>query len=176
MSYRYRSYKKYLVEWCPICGKTFKVETSNFKDYMDNLTSYVCCNHIMIDLDEEIAEQVIKLNKKGYLTLFSCSGHTIDSTGYILFDIKDMYIGNYISSALKGLKCIYKDSGIMDNSCIRFKPVDIQFVKTSKGNIYTKRNYDLYIKELVKELDVFINRLPDISNQYNVLNCKNGYA
>ena len=69
-----------------------------------------------------------------------------------------------------------KDFGINGQSCIRFAPKNIKFVSTKTGNINTKRNYNLYMKELVKELAIFVDRLPDISNKYTKSDCRNGYA
>lgn len=45
------------------------------------------CHGYVIELDELIAPVIIVLNKKGYMTRFSCSGHWYKySTPYIVFE------------------------------------------------------------------------------------------
>lgn len=172
--YKYKNRNKKLIEWCPICGNFFEYETNSESDYIDNLASFVCCDNIMIDLDSEIAEHVIRLNKLGYITRFSCSGHSIDGFGYVLFKYNDDVIKNNLYSALDDLKCFYFDMEF-DNLCLRFKPVGIDFEKTKSGNIYTKKNFNIYLIELLKEFDILIGRLSDLSSYYTLESCVNGY-
>lgn len=175
--YYYKCRHKKLLEWCSICGRTYEVETNSEDDYGDNLASHRCCNKCMIDLDIEIANEVIALNKLGYLTEFSCSGHSLGYEGYISFpnlSDKEYY---FLKSACRGLVYIRCQEDFSRVYSLRFdsKCNMIEYKSTSTGNIYTKRNYDLYIVQLKKELQLLISRLPDISEKHNFTHCKNGY-
>lgn len=46
----------------------------------------------VFEVDDDIAETISILNKKGYYTSFSCSGHVKDSRLYELYDINDKSI------------------------------------------------------------------------------------
>lgn len=169
--YIYKNRNIKLIEWCSICNKTFEIQTHNMKEYSKVLASNFCCNKCMIDLDEEIAEFVITLNNLGYLTHFSCAGHGIGYPGYIYFDKLGWKAYKNIKIACNNLKCIKFEP----YRIIRFYSDSLNLYKTKTGNIYTKKNYDLYIKTLKSELPIFISKLPDISNDFNSINCKNGY-
>lgn len=176
--YYYKCRSKTLVEWCSICGNTYEIETKGDDDYDDNLANHRCCNKCMIDLDIEIANEVITLNKLGFLTKFSCSGHSLDKEGYILFPSLSAKEYEYLKNACKNLVYIKSEKERNNAYSLRFdsRCDIIEYKPTSTGNIYTKRNYDLYIVQLKKELQLVISRLPDISNKYKLKYCYNGYA
>lgn len=176
--YYYKCRHKKLLEWCSVCGKTYEVETNGEDDYDNNLASHICCNKSMIDLDIEIADEVIALNKLGYITEFSCSGHSLGGPGYILFPSLNNKEYSDLKNACKDLVYV-KSEKERDMSCsLRFgsRCDIIEYKPTSTGNIYTKRNYDLYIGQLKKELQLVISKLPDISDKYKLTQCRNGYS
>lgn len=176
--YYYKCKHKKLLEWCSICGNTYKIETKDDDDYFSNLATHICCNKCMIDLDIEIADEVIALNNLGYLTEFSCSGHSLGAYGYILFPNLMNKEYSDLKNACKDLVYVKSEKESAKAYSLRFgSRMDIiEYKPTSTGNIYTKRNYDLYIVQLKKELQLLISRLPDISDKYKLIQCNNGYA
>ena len=83
---------------CFYCNKTEKmnmvahIESDSEIKFVDNKVkesfSKTCkkCKCDMYIIDEEVFDAIIKLNKKGYNTKFSCEGHSFNVPAYIAFD------------------------------------------------------------------------------------------
>lgn len=115
-----------------------------------------------VGIDDEIADIVSKMNKKGYYTQFSCQGHIKD---------KENYTKAYI---------IFKTSRIADdiffiNRIYRNFPSQAFTINRKysikKGEsaiaIYMRNNYarnDDKRKEALRFLEEFVDNLPDIKN------------
>ena len=84
--------------------------------------SAFCSAHIeLVTIDELMILPVVTLNKKGYITEYCCSGHSLrnacDARGYILFTK-----GIHLESAPKGWAI---EDGHLGRECIRSKLSDL---------------------------------------------------
>ena len=69
-----------------------------------------CGKHIEVGIDELIFDDILKLNKKGYLTVFCCQGHK----EFKVFDLYVMLSEKYLGEVPKPLKVD------RNKKCIRF--------------------------------------------------------
>lgn len=177
--YYYSPKKKILVEWCPICNKLLEVETNSFDEYNEVLTTYKCCGETMIDIDYDIADIVIDFNKEGYITKFSCSGHSIDSPGYIYFKEADRLILYLVQEECKKYPHINFEYNLKNQYAgeftLRFHCNMNELSPTKTGNVYTKKNFIRIQAKILEELRLLVNSLPLIQGK-RVTECKNGYA
>lgn len=124
-----------------------------------------CKESEMMILDKDIFDQVLLLNKKGYETLFSCEGHSMWDSGYIVF--KDKTILNKIK---KEYGC--PEEWYMDNLIPKGDP---DTIRTLNHFIHEKYyeikgiTFEMLKKKYLNTLDEWVKSLPD----YTVL-CKGG--
>ena len=106
----------------------------------------------IFELDEKIADSVIKLNKKGYNTSFSCSGHIEDEEiiPYILFDRFTSYFISYYPIGWT------KDKRLEDLHISRY------FTNEEK-DLFTKTQL---IDMAMEELSNWVDSLPEFKNPY----------
>lgn len=68
---------------CKVCFELFTEEEAKQMNYMhnDHDFEYYDCdeNNYLIPIDKPIAESIAKMNKKGWITQFCCSGHYVDT-------------------------------------------------------------------------------------------------
>lgn len=79
-----------------VCLNCNKIIQEYSWDYITkhNDRRYCCdCNNEIFKVDDLFTDIIIKLNNKGYKTVFCCSGHYYDNNSYITFE--DDY--NFIS-------------------------------------------------------------------------------
>lgn len=126
----HKEYKEYASNnnttyWCPVCNSTvrFRMRPAEFKisseipdcvefDSLQVILNIKCskCGEFMTELDNEIAQFVILLNKfDGVNTLFSCDGHVDFRYGkvqtrvpYILF--QGHHLKNVIEKSIQDIK------------------------------------------------------------------------
>lgn len=126
-------YRYYM--WCPKCGYHYLAD--KYKTQETNIAHTLCekCKtEYMVDIDYDIFDIIINLNKKGYETLFCCEGHCDcieDTLPYIAFsnlsnmdaltfiDILIIIMGNLISiEVIPDEKFnIYMNHSCYHNSC-----------------------------------------------------------
>jgi hypothetical protein len=106
------------------------------------------CNGKVVEVDELMMPAIIELNKKGWTTLFCCSGHMNDS-----------YIYTYIKFEHRPNTC--PDSFYIDESCIRAKN-PVRYIEGIEGfDLWVSLNRDLYEWAL---------SLPDKEEKFNEFN------
>lgn len=87
---------------CGCVGKMTKIREEGYSDYLDLIHSAIeekrssaicpsCRSTDMILCDEEIMNVVYKLNKLGYITHHSCSGHYQDGYRSMYIDFDEYY-------------------------------------------------------------------------------------
>ena len=75
--------------YCKTCGKVFETGKIHMKfEYGDDTCPTPGCTGAAFGIDEEMIVPIMILNKKGYSTKWSCSGHVIEDIpdGYIAFE------------------------------------------------------------------------------------------
>lgn len=98
------------------------------------------------ELDNDIASAISKLNKKGFYTLYCCSGHKDGSIeGYILFKNKDI------------LDYLYLLPISWD--------IDLEWLKHIGSVKIISDKYEQNKDEYLNDLSEFVNNLPDISKK-----------
>ena len=104
------------------------------------------------EVDDKIAESIIKLNNKGYETAMCCSGHPDEEeiTPYVMFT-------RFVSYGIE-----YIPFGWIADE--RFKELVIRRYFTSvEKEIFTKEQL---INIAAKELDNWVDSLPEFKNPY----------
>jgi hypothetical protein len=68
------------------------------------------CGAGLVEIDENIAPIIVKLNEKGYETWACCAGHLYEPAGYIAFcekyDLPDVYLAGFRLDEFDGNSCI----------------------------------------------------------------------
>ena len=107
--------------FCPVCFNVYFANqitpTWEYGKQFLYCPSAMCSGHReLVTIDELMIKPIVKLNKKGYRTLYCCSGHEMrekeDREGYIMFDD-----GYKFPSLPEGWR--------EDGSCIRSTPDDL---------------------------------------------------
>ena len=104
------------------------------------------------EVDDKIAESIIKLNNKGYETAMCCSGHPDEEEiiPYVMFT-------KFVSYGIEYIPC----SWVVDK---RFKELVIRrFFDDEEKEIFTKEQL---IDIAARELDNWVDSLPDFENPY----------
>ena len=107
---------------------------------------------VEFEVDDKIAESIIKLNNKGFETAMCCSGHPDEKeiTPYVMFNKFVSYGIEYIPFGW-----------IVDK---RFKELVIRrFFTDEEKEIFTKEQL---VDIAAKELDSWADTLPDFENPY----------
>ena len=107
---------------------------------------------VEFEVDDKIAESIIKLNNKGYETAMCCSGHPDEKeiTPYVMFTRFVSYGIEYIPFGW--------------NADERFKELVIRrFFTDEEKEIFTKEQL---INIAAKELDNWVDSLPEFKNPY----------
>ena len=104
------------------------------------------------EVDDKIAESIIKLNNKGFETAMCCSGHPDEEEiiPYVMFN-------RFVSYGIEYIPC----SWVIDK---RFKELVIRRYFTSEEKeIFTKEQL---VDIAARELDSWADTLPDFKNPY----------
>ena len=107
---------------------------------------------VEFEIDDKIAESIIKLNNKGYETAMCCSGHPDEEEiiPYVMFT-------KFVSYGIEYIPC----SWVVDK---RFKELVIRrFFDDEEKEIFTKEQL---IDIAARELDSWVDSLPDFENPY----------
>ena len=107
---------------------------------------------VEFEIDDKIAESIIKLNNKGYETAMCCSGHPDEKEiiPYVMFT-------KFVSYGIEYIPC----SWVIDK---RFKELVIRrFFDDEEKEIFTKEQL---IDIAARELDSWVDTLPDFENPY----------
>ena len=110
---------------------------------------------VEFEVDDKIAESIIKLNNKGFETAMCCSGHSDeeDIIPYVMFTKFVSYGIEYIPHAW-----------VIDK---RFKELVIRrFFDDEEKEMFTKEQL---IDIAAKELDSWVDSLPDFENPYQIM-------
>ncbi len=176
-----------IVYMCPECRKLVGIKRKdnseeinyNFEDFeiehdemyiLYNLDIYfnircTCPNCkeedvLLIELDEGIADIVVEMNEKGYMTEFSCEGHVKDEENYDVAYIR-FYV-NSLADDIFFMNMIYKSfpsqSWVINRSFI--KNIDKSFVEIYMRDSFAKN--DRRRKIALDHLKTFVNGLPDL--------------
>ena len=118
--------------YCPSCHKTYE-ERSNIISYSTSErmrvdpNTYIkctCCGEA-VEIDAELIDVIVKLNKMGVRTEYCCEGHGLSDPAYIMFDIhsNDLlkydppYMWEYDTNHVITQLCVSK-TGIFNTSII----------------------------------------------------------
>ena len=104
------------------------------------------------EVDDKIAESIIKLNNKGYETAMCCSGHPDEKeiTPYVMFT-------RFVSYGIEYIPCSW-------NADKRFKELVIRrFFTSEEKEIFTKEQL---VDIAARELDNWVDSLPEFKNPY----------
>ena len=107
---------------------------------------------VEFEIDDKIAESIIKLNNKGYETSMSCSGHPDEEEiiPYVMFN-------RFVSYGIEYIPC----SWVVDK---RFKELVIRrFFDDEEKEMFTKEQL---IDIAARELDNWVDTLPEFQNPY----------
>ena len=107
---------------------------------------------VTFEVDDKIAESIIKLNNKGFETAMCCSGHPDEKeiTPYVMFT-------RFVSYGIE-----YIPFGWITDK--RFKELVIRrFFTDEEKEIFTKEQL---INIAAKELDNWVDSLPEFKNPY----------
>ena len=107
---------------------------------------------VEFEIDDKIAESIIKLNNKGYETAMCCSGHPDEEEiiPYVMFT-------KFVSYGIEYIPC----SWVVDK---RFKELVIRrFFDDEEKEIFTKEQL---IDIAARELDSWVDTLPEFKNPY----------
>ena len=110
---------------------------------------------VEFEVDDKIAESIIKLNNKGFETAMCCSGHTDEKEiiPYVMFNKFVSHIIEYIPH-----------TWVIDK---RFEELVIRRYFTSEEKeIFTKEQL---IDIAARELDSWVDSLPDFENPYQIM-------
>lgn len=115
----------------------------------------------IFELDDNIAEHIVKLNNKGYLTEYSCSGHIDKKTlGYISFEV---FTSNFLKKHdIEPPKNWFYSYFSMDKRLGMYmdKTNDDNFVDTEE---FTQEYLDNRLKDLMEWVDSLpVKNLPYI--------------
>lgn len=109
----------------------------------------------IFEVDDKIAESIIKLNNKGFETAMCCSGHPDEKevTPYVMFT-------RFISYGIEYIPFGW----IVDE---RFKELVIRrFFTNEEKEIFTKEQL---VDIAAKELDNWVDSLPKFENSYQIM-------
>jgi hypothetical protein len=129
------------------------------------------CGNLMFVLDKEISEDISLLNEKGYKTLFSCQGHSIENCSYITFD-GDTSKALIEKNILPPEKWYY-DSGLMylpDEEGV-YHDIETTALRSVIQKLYGDSQlldllgltYDGLYKDTMETLHNWVKELPNIS-------------
>ena len=107
------------------------------------------------EVDDKIAESIIKLNNKGYETAMCCSGHPDEKeiTPYVMFTRFVSHVIEYIPH-----------TWVADE---RFKELVIRrFFTDEEKEIFTKEQL---VDIAARELDNWVDSLPEFKNPYQIM-------
>ena len=107
---------------------------------------------VEFEIDDKIAESIIKLNNKGYETAMCCSGHPDEEEiiPYVMFT-------KFVSYGIEYIPC----SWVIDK---RFKELVIRrFFDDEEKKIFKKEQL---IDIAARELDNWVDTLPNFKNPY----------
>ena len=107
---------------------------------------------VEFEIDDKIAESIIKLNNKGYETAMCCSGHPDEEEiiPYVMFT-------KFVSYGIEYIPC----SWVIDK---RFKELVIRrFFTDKEKEIFTKEQL---VDIAARELDNWVDTLPEFQNPY----------
>ena len=110
---------------------------------------------VEFEIDDKIAESIIKLNNKGFETTMCCSGHPDEEEiiPYVMFN-------KFVSHVIEYIPC----SWVIDK---RFKELVIRrFFDDEEKEIFTKEQL---IDIAAKELDSWVDTLPIFKNPYQTM-------
>ena len=110
---------------------------------------------VEFEIDDKIAESIIKLNNKGYETAMCCSGHPDEEEiiPYVMFT-------KFVSYGIEYIPC----SWVIDK---RFKELVIRrFFDDEEKEIFKKEQL---IDIAAKELDSWVDSLPIFENPYQIM-------
>ena len=103
------------------------------------------CNSSMYQIDKDLIDIIVRLNNKGFNTVYCCTGHRYDNSNpFIIFDNKEK--NSYIKNALKvGLFEIDKDKLITVEYCNSFNKID------NDKRVILSINKSIYNKKLLSD-------------------------
>ena len=110
---------------------------------------------VEFEVDDKIAESIIKLNNKGYETAMCCSGHPDEEEmiPYVMFNKFVSHVIEYIPH-----------TWVIDK---RFEELVIRRYFTSEEKeIFTKEQL---VDIAAKELDSWVDSLPEFKNPYQIM-------
>ena len=177
---------------CPICFELFTEEEAKKMLYIHKHDDIDSCNEIdfLIPIDKPIAESIAKMNKKGWTTNFSCSGHYSNehtfSEFYVVFELDDSNF-HLIPYLMKfepvGLEYEIERNSILDISGLtnyrcRISPRNKDYWFTTEftlgSNIaesddrplFTEKDYDKLLKwkdkVYQKSFEEWVDKLPNL--------------
>lgn len=121
------------------------------------------CLNELVEIDDGIAAIVVALNKKGYITKNSCSGHIYESSPYLSIGMcDDLPIAREIEKRVPNLP-----EGFMYETSPECNKVFI----TKRWDIKRDRNYEenlelkMDMQKSSIELGMWVKKLPDISKE-----------
>ena len=127
------------------------------KNYQDDFICYNCYETFLIEVDNNIARSIMKLNQKGYKTKYCCEGHEIKSFGgYVYF--KDTHVSKLPNIPI-GWETEYNMYNRLDYNIEGISDFTIRYNlrSTSQENKADK------IKEMINNFNIWVNELEDIS-------------
>lgn len=108
----------------------------------------------VFELDDDIGEHIIKLNDKGYLTEYSCSGHIDKKTlGYIAFEV---FTSNYmVKNRIKPpIGWFFEE--------VPYKKLGLYMDKTNDNKFIDSEDFTQeYLNERLDNLMNWIEKLPE---------------
>ncbi len=126
------------------------------------------CGNLMIVLDKEISEDIALLNKKGYVTEFSCQGHSLQDCSYIAFD--DNTTKTLLDKkTLPPDKWYYESANMYLADEDTYRPGEVIILRSVLQRFYGDEgilqllglSYDELYKETMTNLHEWVKNLPD---------------
>ena len=110
---------------------------------------------VEFEVDDKIAESIIKLNNKGFETAMCCSGHTDEKeiTPYVMFN-------KFVSHGIDYIPFGWVVDENYEELVIR------RYFTSEEKEIFTKEQL---IDIAARELDSWVDSLPDFENPYQIM-------